>query len=103
MDPKKEEKKEEPTLPEEELNEEDQALKEKLELCTERLGDKEATLRKQALDMIKTEVAGATSSMSSIPKPLKFMSPMYEKLKEQYESYKMVDAFKVSNSHSQLF
>lgn len=32
-------------LPEEELNEEDQALKEKLELCLERLGDSDATLR----------------------------------------------------------
>lgn len=47
--------------------------------------------------MIKSEVAGATSSMSSIPKPLKFMSPMYDKLKQQYDSYKMVDQFKVSN------
>ena len=62
----------------------------------ERLGDKDANLRKQALDMIKDEVAGATSSMSSIPKPLKFMVPMYDKLKEQFESYKMVDQFKVS-------
>ncbi len=87
---KKEEKKEEALLPEEELvskygfniqSEEDQALKEKLELCLERLGDKEANLRKQALDMIKSEVAGATSSMSSIPKPLKFMVPNYDKLK----------------------
>jgi hypothetical protein len=45
---KKEEKKEEKAetlLPEEELSEEDQALKEKLELCLERLGDKEAGLR----------------------------------------------------------
>lgn len=81
-------------LPEEELNEEDQALKEKLELCLERLGDKDATLRQQALDMIKTEVSGATSSMSSIPKPLKFMAPMYDKLKERYEDHKMVDSFK---------
>lgn len=46
--------------------------------------------------MIKEEVAGATSSMSSIPKPLKFMSPQYDKLKSIYEAYKMVDKFKVS-------
>jgi 26S proteasome regulatory subunit N1 len=34
--------------------------------------------------MIKTEVAGATSSMTSVPKPLKYMSPMYKKLVEIY-------------------
>jgi hypothetical protein len=50
----------------------------------------------QALDMIKAEVSGATSSMSSIPKPLKFMAPMYDKLKERFEAHKMVDTFKVS-------
>ena len=79
-------------------NEEDQALKEKLELCVERLGDRNPTIAKQSLEMIKTEVAGATSSMSSIPKPLKFMSPLYEKVKARHDEHKMVDAFKVSDS-----
>ena len=55
------------------------------------MGDRNATLAKQSLDMIVSEVAGATSSMSSIPKPLKLISPMYEKVKEKYEAYKMVD------------
>lgn len=68
-------------------NEEDQALKEKLELCVERLSDKDVGLRKQALQMIKDEVAGATSSMTSVPKPLKFMTPLYDKLIEAYNSY----------------
>lgn len=44
--------------------------------------------------MIKTEVAGATSSMSSVPKPLKFMTPLYEKLAEIYEKYTTEDRFK---------
>lgn len=44
--------------------------------------------------MIKSEVSGATSSMSSIPKPLKFMAPMYDKLKGRYEAHKMGDSFK---------
>ena len=61
------------------------------------MGDSNKTLAKQSADMIKTEVSGATSSMSSIPKPLKFMSPMYEKVKEKYNAYKMVDQFKVSS------
>jgi 26S proteasome regulatory subunit N1 len=62
-------------------------LKEKLELCVERLSDKDVGLRKQALQMIKDEVAGATSSMTSVPKPLKFMTPLYDKLIEAYNSY----------------
>ena len=76
-------------------SEEDQALKDKLELCVERLTDKEAGLRDNALEMIKTEVAGATSSMSSVPKPLKFMTPLYEKLVEIYNNYLTDDRFKV--------
>lgn len=47
-----------------------------------------------ALEMIKTEVAGATSSMSSVPKPLKFMMPLYEKLVETYKNNKSQDRFK---------
>jgi hypothetical protein len=45
--------------------------------------------------MIKTEVAGATSSMTSVPKPLKFLTPLYPKLKEKYQAHKMNDLFKV--------
>jgi len=62
----------------------------------ERLSDKDAGIRKNALDMIKEEVAGATSSMTSVPKPLKYMTPLYPKLKEIYEAYKSEDDFKVS-------
>ena len=53
--------------------------------------------------MIKSEVAGATASMSSIPKPLKFMAPMYDKLKERYEAHKAVDTFKVSSLLTRKF
>ena len=56
-------------------------MKEKLELCVERLGETNRDLWPAALDMIKQEVAGATSSMTSVPKPLKFMTPLYPKLK----------------------
>lgn len=69
-------------------------MKDKLELCVERLGDRESGIRNNALEMIKTEVAGATSSMSSVPKPLKFMTPLYEKLVETHKNYKTEDRFK---------
>lgn len=79
-------------------NEEDEALKEKLELCVERLADKDAGLRKNALQMIKDEVSGATSSMTSVPKPLKFLTPLYAKLTETYKAYTAKDDFKVSKN-----
>jgi len=80
-------------------NEEDQSLKEKLELCVERLSDNEAGLRDNALEMIRVEVIGATSSMSSVPKPLKFMTPLYSKLTETYDKHSSEDRFKVSKGY----
>jgi 26S proteasome regulatory subunit N1 len=77
-------------------NEEDQALKEKLELCVERLSDTNGTLRVQALEMIKQEVSESTSSMTSVPKPLKFLTSLYGKLTETYNKYTPNDVFKVS-------
>lgn len=62
------------------------------------MSDKEAGIRDNALEMIKTEVAGATSSMSSVPKPLKFMTPLYEKLVDTYNKFTTNDRFKVSSN-----
>jgi 26S proteasome regulatory subunit N1 len=81
-------------LPEEELNEEDQALKDKLELCVERLSDRDAALRLKAYEMIKTEITEATTSMTSVPKPLKFLTPLYSKLVAAYKAYTGTDPFK---------
>ena len=60
-------------------------MKEKLDLLTEQLGDKSQALRDHALAGLRQEVAGATSSMTSVPKPLKFMKIHYATLKEIYE------------------
>jgi 26S proteasome regulatory subunit N1 len=68
-------------------NEEDEALKQKLELCVERLSDVEPQLRINAFEMIKSEIVGATASMTSVPKPLKFLTPLYPKLTESYNKY----------------
>jgi len=48
--------------------------------------------------MIKEEVRGATSSMTSVPKPLKFLTPMYKKLTETYNNYTSDDKYKVSTA-----
>ena len=46
--------------------------------------------------MIKTEIAGATSSMTSVPKPLKFLTPLYSKITDTYKGYAAEDDYKVS-------
>lgn len=77
-------------------NEEDQALKEKIDLLVERLRDHEEAQRLYALSEIKKEVAGATTSMTSVPKPLKFLCKHYNTLKETYALLPAGTDFKVS-------
>jgi len=70
-------------------------LKEKLELLIERLSDRDAAQRDFALTEITKEVQGATSTITSIPKPLKFMSVHYLKLVALFET-QTDNTFKVS-------
>jgi 26S proteasome regulatory subunit N1 len=81
---KKEEKKDE------DLSEEDLALKQQLELYVERVQDGDPAIQKMALEAMRQEIRTATSSMTSVPKPLKFLRPHYGTLKSYYE--KMVDS-----------
>eukprot|EP00636_Phaeomonas_parva_P005676 CAMPEP_0118884814 /NCGR_PEP_ID=MMETSP1163-20130328/23532_1 /TAXON_ID=124430 /ORGANISM="Phaeomonas parva, Strain CCMP2877" /LENGTH=892 /DNA_ID=CAMNT_0006822699 /DNA_START=353 /DNA_END=3031 /DNA_ORIENTATION=- len=75
-----------PETKEEDLSEEDRALKEGLDLAVERLGD-DASLHMQALEHLRTEIRSATASMTAVPKPLKFLRPHYETLKELYPAW----------------
>jgi 26S proteasome regulatory subunit N1 len=68
--------------PDADLSEEDRALKERLDLLVERACDPDAGLAKMALETIRVEIRSATSSMTSVPKPLKFLRPHYPTLKE---------------------
>ena len=74
---------EEPTM-----SEEDQELKERLETCVTTVTNTEAEaavtipLRLKALDVLVEELRNATSSMTSVPKPLKFLRPHYGVLKD---------------------
>uniref|UniRef100_A0A7S3PYU6 26S proteasome non-ATPase regulatory subunit 2 homolog n=1 Tax=Chaetoceros debilis TaxID=122233 RepID=A0A7S3PYU6_9STRA len=69
------------------MSEEDQELKERLETCVLTLINKDAEqevivpLRLKALDVIVTELRTATASMTSVPKPLKFLRPHFVDLK----------------------
>ncbi|KAK4998320.1 proteasome regulatory particle base subunit, partial [Elasticomyces elasticus] len=71
----------------EELGEEDQKLKDELEMLVERLQEQDASLYKPALEAIKVSIKTSTSSMTAVPKPLKFLRPHYEKLEKLYESW----------------
>ncbi|KMP08777.1 26S proteasome regulatory subunit rpn-1 [Coccidioides immitis H538.4] len=72
---------------EEELSEEDQQLKEKLEMLVERLQEPNTSLYKQALETIKELIKTSTSSMTAVPKPLKFLRPHYDELTTLYEQW----------------
>ena len=85
-----------PKLPEDDeptMSEEDQELKERLETCVETLVNKDADpkvtvpLRLKALDVIVAELRSATSSMTSVPKPLKFLRPHFTILKELHVTF----------------
>jgi 26S proteasome regulatory subunit N1 len=69
------------------MSEEDKELKERLETCVSTVLNEheEASvtmpIRLTALDVIVTELRTATSSMTSVPKPLKFLRPHFTTLK----------------------
>ncbi|GMY10202.1 26S proteasome non-ATPase regulatory subunit 2 homolog A [Fagus crenata] len=77
---KKDEKKEE------DLSDEDLALKQQLELYVERVQDADPALQRVALESMRQEIRTSTSSMTSVPKPLKFLRPHYGTLKAFYET-----------------
>ncbi|KAF5744081.1 hypothetical protein HS088_TW08G00674 [Tripterygium wilfordii] len=69
----------------EDLSEEDLALKQQLELYVERVQDPNPGLQKVALESMRHEIRTSTSSMTSVPKPLKFLRPHFATLKAYYE------------------
>jgi len=65
----------------EELSEEDARKKEELELLVTRSQDESQELQAVALSTMAKEIQTATSSMTSVPKPLKFLRPHFQTLK----------------------
>jgi 26S proteasome regulatory subunit N1 len=80
---KKDEQKDEEE--DEDLTEEDQKLKEELELLVLRISDPSEGVVKLAINALKSEIRTSTGSMTSVPKPLKFLRPHYDTLKAEYE------------------
>ncbi|RNA39420.1 26S proteasome non-ATPase regulatory subunit 2 [Brachionus plicatilis] len=73
----------------EDLSDEDKQLKDELLLCVQRLTENDEKLYKPALEILRTKIKESTSSMTSVPKPLKFLRNQYDTLKGVYE--KIVD------------
>jgi len=71
---------------EEKLSEEDEAKKEQLDLLATRAMDSDLGVADAALQAISTELRTATASMTSVPKPLKFLRPHYSKFCEHYDA-----------------
>ena len=67
-----------------ELSEEDYVLQTHMELLVSRTSNPELCLN--ALETMVSEVRTSTSSMTSVPKPLKFLRPHFVTLKANYES-----------------
>lgn len=69
------------------LSEEDAALKQRLEEAVERLasGATDDASQAEDLELLSKDIREATATMSSVPKPLKFLSPHYETLRTYYE------------------
>lgn len=69
-----------------ELSEEDKLLQEELGNLVERLQDANTRLHYPALESLQNQIRASTTSMTSVPKPLKFMRPHYDTMKAIYES-----------------
>ncbi|ULT94858.1 hypothetical protein L3Y34_003948 [Caenorhabditis briggsae] len=83
---KVDDKKGKPEPKKEEMTEEDQKLEEDLNLLVQRLSEPDTSLYKPSLETMRSLIRASTTSMTSVPKPLKFMRPHYNKMKEIYTS-----------------
>ena len=89
-------------IQEDTMSEEDRELKERLETCVSTVLNEasEASvtipIRNNALDVIVNELRTATSSMTSVPKPLKFLRPHFAPIKTLYTTFQDADLEKDS-------
>ncbi|CAK9782743.1 endopeptidase [Cutaneotrichosporon oleaginosum] len=70
-----------------EISEEDLQLKAELEMLVERLKESDSSLYLPALESLRTLIRTSTSSMTSVPKPLKFLRPHYEDMGKIRDSW----------------
>jgi 26S proteasome regulatory subunit N1 len=68
--------------------EEDLAKKQNLELLVTRVQDPEDGIVHNALVALRSEIASSTSSMTAVPKPLKFLRPHFDTLRTTCDAMK---------------
>ncbi|KAG1678341.1 26S proteasome non-ATPase regulatory subunit 2 [Nymphon striatum] len=73
---------------EQDLSDEDKLLQEELNMLVERLKEPDENLYKPALESLRTQIRASTTSMTSVPKPLKFLRPHYKDLQAVHEKIK---------------
>lgn len=67
------------------LSEEDKQLQDELNMIVERLQESNAELYLPSLETLRQLIRAATTSMTSVPKPLKFMRQHYDSMKEVHK------------------
>ncbi|KTW32511.1 proteasome regulatory particle base subunit RPN1 [Pneumocystis jirovecii RU7] len=70
-----------------ELSEEDNHLKANLEILVERLKESDVNLHEPSLESLTVFIRTSTSSMTAVPKPLKFLRPYFSELTEIYKTW----------------
>jgi len=68
-----------------ELSDEDKQLQEELEVCVKRIGEDDVSLYGPSLTTLTSLIRASTTSMTSVPKPLKFMIPHFDAMKAGHE------------------
>ncbi len=63
-------------------------MKQDLELLVQRLSEDDTGVQKLAIEQLRTQLQDTTSTVTSIPKPIKFLKPHYDSMKESYEKMK---------------
>lgn len=73
-------------------SEEDRVLQEELAGCVKRLSEDDVSMYPEALRSLCSHIRASTTSMTSVPKPLKLMRPHYAAMKAAYEHMKQAGA-----------
>lgn len=75
-----------------ELSDEDKQLQDDLDMLVQRLSEADTSLHVPALEALRSQIRSATTSMTSVPKPLKFLRKHYDHLKDLYTKMSCDDA-----------
>ena len=67
------------------LTEEEEQLKKNIEDMVKGLLDEDLCIKQNAYNLLKGEITNSTGTMTSIPKPLKFIRDCYKSIKEKYD------------------